>query len=112
MLNWVLTLVCTVVAYGMISWFSIRAGQQETFMQAFLSPVRSWIDFALVVGGGMIYAVALFYGTLSSDFAAPIVISLGVIVSFCFSVWLADGEITAQRLAGVAVVMFGVWLMR
>ena len=60
----------------------------------------------------MIYAVALYYGTLSSNFAAPMVISLGVIVSFGFSVWLADGEITPQRLLGVLVVMFGVWLMR
>ena len=52
MLNWVLTIICTMLAYGMISWFSIRAGQQDTFMQAFLSPVRSWVDFGWCCLGG------------------------------------------------------------
>ena len=111
-MNWFLTILYTLIAYALISWFSIRAGQHDTFLQAFLSPVRNWVDFLLVIGGSMIYALALFYGTRSSAFAAPIVITLGVLVSFGFSVWLADGVITGRRLLGVGIVMFGVWLMQ
>jgi drug/metabolite transporter (DMT)-like permease len=111
-MNWLLSILFTIVAYAIISLYSIRSGAQATAWQAFFASVRSILDLGLVVVGGMFYAVALFYGTLSSDFAPSIVISLGVIVSFIFSVWLGDGVITPQRLAGIAVVMFGVWLMR
>ena len=111
-MNWFLTILFTIGAYALISWFSIRAGEHNTLWQAFFSPVRNWLDFVLVISGSMTYAIAIFFGVRSSAFAPSIVITLGVIVSFMFSVWLADGVIIPRRLLGIGIVLIGVWLMR
>lgn len=111
-MNWILTVLCTIGAYALISWFSIRAGEHHTLWQAFLSPFRHWLDLVLVLSGSMVYAMAIFFGIRSSSFAPSIVITLGVIVSFLFSVWLADGIITPRRVLGIGIVMVGVFLMR
>ncbi|MEM7111754.1 MAG: hypothetical protein AAF614_04930 [Chloroflexota bacterium] len=111
-MNWIMMILYTIGAYALISWYSIRAGEHHTIWQAFFSPVRNWVDFVLVISGSMVYALAIFHGIRSTAFAPSIVITLGVLVSFAFSVWFADGVITPQRLLGIFVVMCGVWLMR
>ena len=62
--------------------------------------------------GSIGFGLATFYALKVSAFAIPSVISLGVIVSFIFSVCFADGSITTNRLIGLVAIIFGVWLLK
>lgn len=111
-MNWILTIFFTISAYNLFSLFGVRSGQHDTFWRAALSPISNWIDFLLILFGSIGFGLATFYGARSSTFATSIVIALGVVVSYGFSVWFADGVITTTRLVGVGVILLGVCLIR
>jgi uncharacterized membrane protein len=111
-MNWAAAITATVVSYTLFSYFGLRTGETGSFRQAVLLPFRNPLDFALVMLGSAAFGVATFYALKTSSYAIPVVISIGLVVSFVFSTLFADGRVTIMRLAGLALILSGVWLMK
>ena len=111
-MHWILTIVATVVAYTLFSYFGVRTGSSDTLAKAAFAPVSNPIDFSLIVFGSSGFGIATYFALKTSPFAVTLVIAIGLIVSFLFSVLVVSAEATPQRLIGLVVVMAGVWLLR
>ena len=112
MLNWILAIIATIVSYTLFSYYGLRTGELLSFKQALMAPVNNLVNFSLVIIGSAGFGVATFYGLKGSPYAITAVISIGLIVSFVFSVLFADGRITSFRIFGLAMIIFGVWLLK
>ena len=90
----------------------MRTGQANTFQQAALAPVSNIVDFLLILVGSAGFGVATFYALKSSPLAITVVISVGLIVSYIFSVLFTNGEINLQKIAGICTIIIGLWLIK
>jgi len=111
-MNWILAILATIASYTLFCIFGLRTGQAETFRQAALAPVSNPIDFLLILVGSAGFGVATFYALKSSTLAITVVISVGLLVSYLFSVFFTNGEISIQKLAGLCTILAGVWLIK
>ena len=111
-MNWLFTILATVTSYTLFSIFGLRTGGATSFKQAVLTPVSSPIDFLLILVGSAGFGVATFYALKSSPIAITVVISIGLLVSYVFSVIFTNGEIGVQKLAGLCTIIIGVWLIK
>lgn len=111
-MNWILAILATITSYTLFCIFALRTGQAETFRQAALAPLSSPIDFLLVLVGSAGFGVATFYALKSSPLAITVVISIGLLVSYVFSVIFVNGEISIQKSAGLFAILAGVWLIK
>lgn len=111
-MNWLFAIVATIFAYTLFSWFGLRTAAATSLRGAVLAVVSNPLDFLLIIVGSAGFAVATFFAIKSSPFAVTVVISLGLAVSFVFSVIFANAEVTVARVAGLGAIAFGVWLMR
>ena len=110
-MHWALTIAATVVCYTLFSYFGVRTAGSTTVAKAALAPVTNPIDFSLIVFGSSGFGIATFFAIKASPFAVTVVIALGLIVSFVFSVLVVSAEATPQRLVGLVIIMVGVWLL-
>ena len=111
-MNWLLTVLATVVVYTAFSYFGMRTGSASTLRGAMLAPFTDLVNLALVMIGSAGFGVAAYYGAKSSPVAVTVIIALGVVVSLAFSALFADTELTARRLGGIGTVLIAVWLLK
>lgn len=111
-MNWLLTAACTAFAYTLFSWFGLRAGGATSALEALLAPVRDPINLALVSLGTLGFSLALYFATRASSFPVAVVISIGVVVSFAFSALVVGASVPVRAIAGVALILCGVALLR
>jgi len=81
---------------------------------AFDSIKRVYRPLALVLMlvGNSLFALALFYGFQVSSNAMTMAISIGIITTFIYSVFLLGVEITPAKIAGVILAVVAVYLLR
>lgn len=111
-MNWTLSILATITSYTLFSVFGLRTGQAETFYQAAFSLVRDPINFLLIMIGSAGFGVATFYAYKSSAFAITVVISIGLLVSFVFSIMFSSGVINMQKISGLCIIILGIWLIK
>ena len=111
-MNWILAIIATVISYTLFSYFGMRVGEADSFKDAALAPFTSIVDFALVLFGSCGFGIATYYALKSSAYAIPIIISLGLLVSFVFSVLFADGKISSSKLIGFCIIILGVLIVK
>ena len=111
-MNWVLTVVLTIVTYTLYSFFGLRVGASDTALRAALAPVSDLLNFGLIMSGTVGLGLALFFGGRVTEFAFTIVIALGLVVSFVFSIVVGGASVTATHGVGLVLVMAGVALLR
>ena len=111
-MNWLLAILATALSYTLFSVFGLRAGQAQSFYQAAFSLVRDPINFLLIFIGSAGFGVATYYAYKSSPFAITVVISIGLLVSFIFSILFASAEINILKSAGLGLIIAGVWFIK
>ena len=111
-MNWLFAILATITSYTLFSIFGLRTGNAESFLRAILAPISNPIDFLLILVGSAGFGVATFYALKSSPFAITVVISVGLLVSFLFSVLFANGPINIHKIAGICTIILGVWLIK
>ena len=111
-MNWLLAILATITSYTLFSIFGLRTGHADSFFKAALAPVSNPIDFLLILVGSAGFGVATFYAIKSSSFAITIVISLGLLVSFLFSLMFAHGVLSIQKILGICTIIIGVWMIK
>ena len=111
-MTWLLTIVFSILAYTLFSYYGLRTGAAETPTAAALTPVRGWLEFTLIMAGTVAFSLALFYGNKASEFAVTVVIAVGVVVSFGFSAVVGGGLVGPVQVAGMALVIGGIYLLK
>lgn len=111
-MNWLFTVVFTAVAYTLYSVFGLRVGTSDTVVRAGLAPFTDPLNFGLVMAGTLGFSLALFFGSRASDFAFTIIIALGVVVSFAFSVVVGGASVGVYHALGIALIIAGVALLK
>ena len=111
-MNWLSAIIATIVSYTLFSVFGLRTGTALSFKHALIAPFSNLIDLGLVLAGSAGFGVATYYALKSSAYAIPIIISLGLVVSFVFSTLFADGRVTVVRLVGLGIIVLGVVLIK
>jgi|GEM_PF-3445762 len=111
-MNWILAIISTIISYTVFSYFGLRAGVALSFKEALLAPFTSIINFALIIIGSTGFGVATYFALKSSSYALPIIISLGLIISFIFSVLFLGIKITPIKLSGLFMIVLGILLVK
>ena len=111
-MNWLLAVTATIISYTVFSYFGMRTGVALSFKDALFTPFTNLIDFSLIIIGSTGFGVATYFALKSSPYAIPIIISLGLIVSFIFSVFFLDVKITPIKLSGLFMIVLGIILVK
>lgn len=111
-MNWLLTVVFSVVAYTLYSYFGLRTAGSSTAGQAAVAVFTDWLNFGLIMVGTVGFSLALFFGTQASAFAVTVVIALGVVVSFAFAAFVGGSQVTLLHGGGIALILAGIALLK
>ena len=110
-MQWMLFVPLTIVAYIGIAWFAqLSGGSSSTSLQAFLSAIRPF-PLLVVTVANMFFALGAYYGFASTRFAIPVMISIGAVTAFVYSVVFLGAQLTALKVFGIIVALSGVALM-
>ena len=90
----------------------MRTGVSSSFKDALLAPFTSIIDFSLVLVGSAGFGVATYFALKSSPYAVPVIISVGLIVSFIFSVLFTNASITPVKFLALSLIIIGIIFLR
>ena len=111
-MNWLYAITSTIVSYTLFSYFGMRTGVAASFKQALFLPFTSIIDFSLVLVGSAGFGVATYFALKSSPYAVPVIISVGLIVSFIFSVLFTNASITPVKFLALSLIIIGIIFLR
>ncbi len=104
--------VFSVLAYVCISAFAhMTGGTSATLLQSALSALKP-LPLLLLVIGNIFFSMAVFSGLGWTKFAVPAAIALGVITSFAYSALFLGGAVTVAKIAGIALILGGIYLLR
>jgi uncharacterized membrane protein len=110
-LQWVLFFGITILSYCGIAWFAqLSGGASTNSWQAFLSALRP-LPLAVMVIANMFFALAVYKGFLLTKHAVPMMISVGVLTAFAYSILFLGAELTLVKTLGVALVIAGISLI-
>jgi len=109
---WIYFIGLSIVTYIGISLFGkLTGGESQTALQAALNGFRP-LPLAIILMANTIFAVAIFYGLQVTSAAVTIVLSIGVVTSFIFSVAFLGVYVTSIKLLGVLLIIAGIYLLR
>ena len=111
-MNWLYAITSTVVSYTLFSYFGMRTGVATTFKQALLLPFTSIVDFSLVLIGSAGFGVATYFALKSSPYAVPVIISIGLIVSFIFSILFTNANVAPIKFLALSLIILGIILLK
>ena len=111
-MNWILTVVFSIVAYTLFSFFGLRTAGSLSATRAALAPVTDLVNFSLIMSGTVGFSLALFFGAKASAFALTVVIALGVVVSFAFAAVVGGATPKAIHGGGIALILVGIALLK
>src|SRR3990167_1172569 len=110
-MQWLLFVPLTVVACIGIAWFAqLSGGSSTTPTQAFFSAIRPF-PLLVVTVANMFFALAAYYGFTATRFAIPVMISIGAVTAFVYSIVFLGAQLTALKVLGIAIAVSGVALM-
>lgn len=66
---------------------------------------------AVLLVANLFWAAAFYYGLKETKDALPMLIAIGVITSFVYSVAFLGDEVTALHLLGLVLVLGGIYLL-
>lgn len=111
-MNWLLTIVFSIVAYTLFSWFGLRSAGAASWQRASTTAFTDWFNFALIMSGTVGFSLALFFAAKASAFAVTVVIALGVIVSFAFGAIVGGSTATFTHAGGLVLILVGIALLK
>jgi hypothetical protein len=112
LLYWLLFATTGIVSYLLLSLFGqLTGGSVNSAISAFLAAFKP-IPLVLLIIGNALWGVAIFFGLQNTKYAIPVVIALGIITSFFYSVIVLENPVTWPRLLGVGLVILGIYFIR
>jgi drug/metabolite transporter (DMT)-like permease len=112
MLNWIIFTISGIVAYIFISYFAQITGgaHPKNSFDAFMSGLHP-LAVIVIVFSNLFFALAVYHGFIISRFSISMIVALGVLVTFVYSVLVLGAQVTPIKLCGVAAVLTGIALL-
>ncbi len=112
MMSWVYFIGIAIVGYVGIAIFNrMVGGDAASFIEAVKNTFTP-VPFVVMVVSNVLLGGAVYYGFLSTQSAIPIMISIGVMVAFVYSVVFLGIEVTALKILGLLFIMLGIYLLQ
>ena len=112
MLNWIFFVVLSVIGYVCISIFGRLVGPDSTSFVSAVTSAFKPVPLAVVMLGNALLGGALYYGFLSTSFAIPVAISVGVVTSVVYSSFALGLSFTLTKCIGVLFIIVGIYLLK
>jgi uncharacterized membrane protein len=112
MLHWATFVTFGIFSYTLISLFAQLVGDKP-FTSTYAAFIGGFaiIPALVLLASNPFYAVALYHGFAISRFAIPMLIAIGVITSFLYSLVFLGATFTFTKLAGLVVICAGIALL-
>ena len=111
-LNWVLFLFLVSVAYVGITYVGhLTAHESASVTKTLLRLFKPSILLPMILAT-MAFNASLYYGFLATPFALSVAVSIGVIISFLYSIFMMGAGVSAPNLLGVALIIVGIFLIK
>lgn len=111
-IQWLIFLATTVVAYTFIATLGrLGGGEAETAWDS-VKNLFTPLVFGVMVVGNLFFVVGVYYGFLVTENAIPIAVTLGVLTSFVYSIVTLGTTVTPPHLAGLGLIIIGIYLLR
>ena len=112
MIHWILFIVLSFITYICISLVGYLSNTES---KSVMDAVYTLLDIKiilLIIFSNIFFVSALYYGFLEVSFAITIAISIGVISSFIFSIFMYGVQVSLMHLLGVVCILAGIYLLR
>lgn len=112
LLHWIGFIVSGLIAYIFIAVFAQITGGSN--------PKNSWDAFwmgiqplpvVIIVFSNMFFALGVYHGFAITRFSIPMMVALGVITTFAYSLVVLGAKITLLKVAGILSVILGIALL-
>ncbi len=98
--------------YTLVAVFGqLTGGSTGTFWQDILAVFKP-VPLLVLLASNLLFAAALSLGFRFTRDAIPMAIAIGVLASFVYSLLFLGSEATLTRLAGVVLILVGIYLLR
>lgn len=101
----------TIATYVGISFFAQITGGTATSVWSVVTSVFRPLPLITLVVANTFFALAVYFGFMTTRFALPIVIALGASVSFAYSIVMFGAVITSLKVLGLVCVVGGIILL-
>lgn len=110
-MNWIVFGVLGVLTYAAFSLVAqLTGGAAHSAVGAAFSFFKPYALVTLVVAN-LFWAMAVYFGLRESRDALPMLVAIGVIVSFVYSILFLHDQATPARLLGLVLVLGGIYLL-
>ncbi len=107
-----LFLLLSFITYFLISVVGQLTGSGSGSLVHHALQVIKPLPLLLLVISNIFFAVALAVGFKFTQYAIPAAIAIGVISSFIYSAIFLGGFVTLLRIAGIFLILAGIYLLR
>lgn len=112
MLSALLFFILSFVTYFLIAWFGhLTGGSPGNFWQDVAEAFKPLPLFIILVSN-FLFAAALSHGFKLTSYALPLSVAIGIIASFTYSVAFLHAAVTPLKLAGIAFILLGIYILR
>lgn len=111
-MHWIYFIGLAVVGYIGIAFFNrMVGGETQSFYEAITVAFRP-LPLIVMIAANVILGGAVYFGFLATSSAIPIMLSVGVVVTFLYSVLLFGVGVTITKLFGIGLIILGIYLLR
>ncbi len=110
-MNWLLFATLGTIGYvGVATMGYLGGGPAETFWDVLCNAFQPKV-VVLMLGSNGLWIMANHYGQLETKGATSMLVALGLIIIFAFYAVVASVPVTLLKLAGVALVLLGIYCL-
>lgn len=102
----------SVLAYVGISAFGQLSGGAATSLLSAAGNALRPLPLLVLVAANVFFAMAVFSGLSWTRFAIPAALAVGVVTSFAYSAFFLGGAVTLVKVAGILLILVGIYLLR
>ncbi len=112
MLVWVKFIALATAGYIGIAIFNRLVGGDTISVFDAMKTALKPLPLTVMIVANVTLAGAVYFGFLATNSAVPVMLSLGVLVTFVYSVLTLGVAVTLAKLLGVALIIAGIYLLR
>ena len=110
-LHWIFFASLVALAYIGISYVGQMTGGESPSVGHTILKMFNPVIFAVLIVANTTFSASLYYGFLVTSTAISVAVSIGVIVSFSYSVVIIGAAFSFIKIFGVFLILSGIYLI-
>jgi len=105
-----IALIFNIISYSLIWWYGKTTGDVQTLKDSFLA-IFNPKSLLIIILGNMFFGGAVFLYFQKTEYAIPIILAIGSIVSFLLGLFFQNIEVNYLNISGLLLTVMGILLM-